>query len=59
MGRLPDESSVIHINSGTDLGDYAFHEINDLKDWFVEEAPDGSSRWDALPPSHPLSRRRR
>jgi hypothetical protein len=55
MRRPLDELSQIHIASGSDLGDYAFHELRNAEDWFVDELPDGRARWDRLPASHPLS----
>ena len=55
MKRLLDEPSVVHFSSGDDIGDYAFHELQNSEAWFVDELPDGRARWEALPPSHPLS----
>jgi hypothetical protein len=55
MKRLLDEPSVVHFSSGDDIGDYAFHELQNSEAWFVDELPDGRARWEALPASHPLS----
>jgi len=55
MRRTPDQSSPVRFDTSDELGDYAFHEMKSEDQWFVPEAPDGQSRWDALPESHPLS----
>src|SRR5262249_52934053 len=55
MRRRPDEPSQVRFAAADDLGDYAFHEMKSEDQWFVPEAPDGQSRWEALPESHPLS----
>jgi hypothetical protein len=55
MRRRRDEPSQIRIQTGDELGDYAFHEFSDEEEWFLDQAPDGHTCWEALPLSHPLS----
>jgi len=55
MKRASEESAQIRIDASDDLGDYAFHEIANEDQWFVEEGTDGRPRWESLPESHPLS----